>query len=223
MNNRPSPKLRRRLRKASDKMHEKEKAFMRSYNYETLVVLVFAVLFALSLRMFVFQITRVEGPSMEPTFFTDEQVYVDKVEFWFRPPQRGQVIICRYSDDGEAVIKRVIGLPGRGGGDHRGRHLYRRGEAGRVRLLERRDLLRPGAYAGAGGYRFCGGGQPQRLQGQPPDRPRCPTTASLAGCALCSSRWKISGGSPSSGGRAGKTMPGFSHRAGSREILRRNV
>lgn len=106
MNNRPSPKLRRRLRKASDKMHEKEKAFMRSYNYETLVVLVFAVLFALSLRMFVFQITRVEGPSMEPTFFTDEQVYVDKVEFWFRPPQRGQVIICRYSDDGEAVIKR---------------------------------------------------------------------------------------------------------------------
>lgn len=112
MNNRPSPKLRRRLRKASDKMHEKEKAFMRSYNYETLVVLVFAVLFALSLRMFVFQITRVEGPSMEPTFFTDEQVYVDKVEFWFRPPQRGQVIICRYSDDGEAVIKRVIGLPG---------------------------------------------------------------------------------------------------------------
>ena len=112
MNNRPSPKLRRRLRKASDKMHEKEKAFMRSYNYETLVVLVFAVLFALSLRMFVFQITRVEGPSMEPTFLTDEQVYVDKVEFWFRPPQRGQVIICRYSDDGEAVIKRVIGLPG---------------------------------------------------------------------------------------------------------------
>ena len=102
----------RAMRKKAEKFHEKEPAYTANYNRETLMWLVFALLLALGLRCFVLQLTRVDGDSMFPTFYTDEQVFVEKISYMFTPPQRGQVIICRYTDNGSAVIKRVIGLPG---------------------------------------------------------------------------------------------------------------
>jgi signal peptidase I len=56
---------------------------------------------------------RVDGYSMEPTLKDGEFVMVNKLAYWWRAPETGDVIVFRYprSPDQE-FIKRVIGLPG---------------------------------------------------------------------------------------------------------------
>lgn len=69
-------------------------------------VLWFALQFAL-------QSTIVEGSSMEPNFFSDEWVMVNKLAYRFGAPQRGDVIVFHAPDAVDKdYIKRVIGLPG---------------------------------------------------------------------------------------------------------------
>jgi signal peptidase I len=55
----------------------------------------------------------VDGPSMQPTFYTGDLVIVNRAAYFFSAPQRGDVIVLHnprsaHSDD---LIKRVIGLP----------------------------------------------------------------------------------------------------------------
>ncbi len=55
----------------------------------------------------------VDGPSMQPTFHTGNLVIVNRLAYFFSPPQRGDVIVLhnpRY-EGGDDLIKRVIGLP----------------------------------------------------------------------------------------------------------------
>ena len=87
-------------------------AHRREYNRLTAVWVVVVLLIAVLLRCFVFQNTLVQGDSMYPNYFDGEQVLVEKLTYLVSEPQRGDVIICRYDDDGDAMIKRVIGLPG---------------------------------------------------------------------------------------------------------------
>jgi len=58
---------------------------------------------------------RVDGSSMEPTFHSGEYILVDKFDYWFHGPERGDVIVFRAvparAPDRD-FIKRVIGLPG---------------------------------------------------------------------------------------------------------------
>ncbi|MFN8423647.1 MAG: signal peptidase I [Anaerolineae bacterium] len=57
--------------------------------------------------------TIVEGSSMEPNFFSDEWVMVNKLAYRFGAPQRGDVIVFHAPDAVDKdYIKRVIGLPG---------------------------------------------------------------------------------------------------------------
>ncbi len=74
--------------------------------------LVAAVVIALTLRFFVFEFIRVDGPSMQPKLYTDEYVFMEKVTFWFRTPERGDIVICSFPDSTDSYIKRVIGMPG---------------------------------------------------------------------------------------------------------------
>lgn len=76
------------------------------------ISLVAAVVIALVLRFFVFEFIRVDGPSMEPTLYTDEYVFTEKVTYWFGGPQRGDIIICSFPGSSASYVKRVIGLPG---------------------------------------------------------------------------------------------------------------
>ena len=112
MNHSGDAALLRALRKKVNDQNDKEPAFRRDYNRMTVLWVVFVLLAALFIRCFVFQNTRVDGSSMYPTFFTDEQVFVEKLSYLVRAPKRGEVIICRYGDTSDPVIKRVIGLPG---------------------------------------------------------------------------------------------------------------
>jgi len=56
---------------------------------------------------------RVDGPSMEPSYFDHDRIVVSKVSYVFGEVQRGDVIVfpAPISPD-EDYIKRVIGLPG---------------------------------------------------------------------------------------------------------------
>ncbi|MFZ5973843.1 MAG: signal peptidase I [Bacillota bacterium] len=80
---------------------------------EMVVTILVAVVIALSVRMFVFEITRVDGPSMRPTLYTDEQILVNKLAYAFGgTPNRFDIVICRYPGSDAHYVKRVIGLPG---------------------------------------------------------------------------------------------------------------
>jgi signal peptidase I len=53
---------------------------------------------------------QIQGPSMQPNLHEGERVIVDKVTYWLRPPQRGDIIVF----DGHGavdLIKRIIALP----------------------------------------------------------------------------------------------------------------
>lgn len=55
----------------------------------------------------------VQGQSMEPTLHNHQFILVEKVSYWFRSPERGDVVVFRYPDDpSQDYIKRVVGLPG---------------------------------------------------------------------------------------------------------------
>ncbi len=72
----------------------------------------------LTLLLFIFmhlvvQNYYVSGPSMQPTLHTSEYILVDKAQYLFSRPERGDVIVFEYPlDTSEDYVKRVIGLPG---------------------------------------------------------------------------------------------------------------
>ncbi len=56
---------------------------------------------------------RIEGDSMEPNFHNGQFLLVNKINYLFGQPERGDVIIFRYpQNEKKNFIKRVIGLPG---------------------------------------------------------------------------------------------------------------
>jgi signal peptidase I len=77
-----------------------------------IISLAAAVIIALGLRFFVFEFIRVDGPSMQPTLYTDEYVFMEKVTFWFRHPERGDIVICSFPKSNQSYVKRVICVPG---------------------------------------------------------------------------------------------------------------
>ncbi len=79
---------------------------------DTLEVFVMALaLFAVA-YLFLFQPHQINGNSMYPTFRDKEMLITEKVSFYIRKPQRGEIIVFKYPKAPEYdYIKRVIGLP----------------------------------------------------------------------------------------------------------------
>lgn len=110
----PSRYMLRMMRERAEALHEKEPAYRRAMNLETIVALVVAIAIALSIRFYGFELIRVEGPSMEPTLYTNERVFVEKLTYAFDEPQRGDIIVCNYDPHvyDKPVIKRIVALAG---------------------------------------------------------------------------------------------------------------
>lgn len=80
---------------------------------EFLRLAVIAAAIAIPVRYFIAQPFIVRGASMEPNFHDGQYLIIDELSYFFRAPQRGEVVIFRYPlDTSEYFIKRVIGLPG---------------------------------------------------------------------------------------------------------------
>ncbi|WP_441896108.1 signal peptidase I [Paenibacillus sp. YAF4_2] len=74
--------------------------------------LAIAVILVFIIRTFLFSPFIVEGPSMEPNFYTGERLIVNKLIFKLREPHHGEVVVFHVPDQGRDFIKRVIGVPG---------------------------------------------------------------------------------------------------------------
>jgi len=77
-----------------------------------IIVTAFILLIVFTGVQFTLQSFKVEGASMEPSFFQDQYVLVDKLTYHFRSPQRGDVIVFHNPrSPSQLYIKRIIGLP----------------------------------------------------------------------------------------------------------------
>lgn len=58
--------------------------------------------------------TSVIGPSMEPTLYAGEEIYLDRIIYQFTSPKRGDVIVFHPNGNRNIhlYVKRVVGLPG---------------------------------------------------------------------------------------------------------------
>jgi signal peptidase I len=80
---------------------------------ELLEIMLTSVVLALLLTTFVAQPFMVEGSSMEPNLHSGERVIVSKMDYRFRQPRLGDVIVFKYPADPRVrYIKRVIGVGG---------------------------------------------------------------------------------------------------------------
>ena len=78
---------------------------------ETLVLIgsIYALVDLASVRFYV------DGPSMEPNFYTGQRVIVSRVNYMVTNPERGEIIVFESPDRpgvDPPLIKRVVGLPG---------------------------------------------------------------------------------------------------------------
>jgi signal peptidase I len=94
-------------------------------------LLVAVLLVFLILRPFVVQAFYIPSGSMEHTLEVDDRILVSKFTYFFREPQRGDIIVFvsppTADPDQKDFIKRVIGLPGDRIAVHGG-YLWRNGE-----------------------------------------------------------------------------------------------
>lgn len=79
---------------------------------EFLRLALIAAAIAIPIRYFVAQPFIVRGASMEPNFYDLDYLVIDELSYYFREPERGDVVVFHYPlNPAEYFIKRVIGLP----------------------------------------------------------------------------------------------------------------
>ncbi len=114
---------------------EKKKKSLKREILEWILTIAAAVVIALLVRAFCFEMVRVDGESMDNTLADGEIMFVTKFDYasvWLSlpwqdaetkekatrittggEPQRFDVVICRYPGRGDTnFVKRVVGLPG---------------------------------------------------------------------------------------------------------------
>src|SRR5438128_1406056 len=77
--------------------------------------LVFSVLIAVILIVFIYQPVKVEGTSMMPTLTDQERIFINKFTYHYGLGniQHGDMVVFWYPlDRSKSYIKRVIGIPG---------------------------------------------------------------------------------------------------------------
>src|SRR5438270_10886617 len=77
--------------------------------------LVFSVLIAVVLIVFIYQPVKVEGTSMTPTLTDQERIFINKFTYRFGlgAIEHGDTVVFWYPQDpSKSYIKRVIGVPG---------------------------------------------------------------------------------------------------------------
>ena len=81
--------------------------------FETLAVVVLALLLATGIKTYVMQPFLIPSGSMEPTLQISDRVLADKLSFRLRQPEQGDVVVFLSPDSGSTdYIKRVIAVGG---------------------------------------------------------------------------------------------------------------
>lgn len=112
MRSKLSKKQRKRLISAAESLHEKDPAYKRDADVQFLLYLAGVVIAALAIRLFLFEPVRVDGSSMLDTLHNNEYMFTEKVTYWFRAPERGEIVTCFYPGYTISCVKRVIAIGG---------------------------------------------------------------------------------------------------------------
>lgn len=97
---------------AAERMHRNHPALNRTLTTGFVLVLLAVVIAAFAMRQFLFEPTLVDGESMETTLMNGERVAVSKAAYWFREPQRGDIVIVHYPNRQGRFVKRIIAFGG---------------------------------------------------------------------------------------------------------------
>src|SRR3989338_1687645 len=74
---------------------------------------IIAALLAILIRSFLFGPYKIPTGSMRPTFLEGDRIFVDKITYRFKHPQRGDIIVFKYPlDRKKDFVKRLVGQPG---------------------------------------------------------------------------------------------------------------
>ena len=85
---------------------------MKAFFREVAIIIILALIIYAALQAAV-QNFRVEGSSMEPSIHEGQYILVNKAIYFFRSPERGDVIILHAPNNSrQDYIKRIIGIPG---------------------------------------------------------------------------------------------------------------
>ncbi len=112
MRNKISKKKLKQMVKAAQAMHEKDPVYTRHADRQFYLYLLGVVVVALAIRLFFFEPVRVDGNSMKDTLLHNEYMFVEKMTYWFREPERGEIITCFYPGYTVSCVKRVIAVGG---------------------------------------------------------------------------------------------------------------
>lgn len=88
---------------------------LKEFIKETLSIVIIAFILAMILRTFIIEGRIIPSESMVPTLKVGDRVMVNKFIYYFKQPQRGDIIVFAPPDvlqSKDDFIKRVIGLPG---------------------------------------------------------------------------------------------------------------
>ncbi|HIT73476.1 signal peptidase I [Tyzzerella sp. An114] len=88
---------------------------VKSEIFSWIKTILFAVVLAVFINMFVIVNATVPTGSMETTIMPNDRIVALRLSYLFGEPERGDVAVFKYPDDptGETLyVKRVIGLPG---------------------------------------------------------------------------------------------------------------
>jgi len=86
---------------------------IKNFLKETLGIVLVAFVAAMLLRTFIIEARVIPTGSMLPTIQLQDRVLVNKTAYWFKEPQRGDIVVFKppISSD-EDYIKRVLGIAG---------------------------------------------------------------------------------------------------------------
>lgn len=104
---------------------------VKSFLLETLDTVVFVVVAVIIIRFFIGELRWIPSGSMHPTLIEKDRLFVEKITKWWRPLQRGDIVVFYPPDEALkkdvfsllarltgifckdiAYIKRIVGMPG---------------------------------------------------------------------------------------------------------------
>ncbi|MBO2942758.1 signal peptidase I [Paenibacillus sp. F411] len=92
--------------------HQAGKPKAKNELLEWIKALLIALILVVLIRWLLFKPFVVQGPSMEPTFVSNQKLIVNEILYDIRKPERGEVIVFHVPSEGRDFIKRVIAVAG---------------------------------------------------------------------------------------------------------------
>ncbi|MGK7885642.1 MAG: signal peptidase I [Crocosphaera sp.] len=97
-----------------------EKNSIRETVQENVQILIIAIILAFIIRTFIAEPRYIPSQSMSPTLETGDRLVIEKVSYYFHPPEKGDIVVfeppmqlqMQGYDKGQAFIKRIVARGG---------------------------------------------------------------------------------------------------------------